>query len=495
MIIMGINETSHDASVSLIKDGEILFAGHAERYSKQKNDWYLNDSLVKDALQYGFPDHVAYYEKPILKASRLILKGGSSDWRPRYTVRNIFGRAVPQTSFKHHYSHAAAGYYTSKFNDAVIVVLDSVGEYNTSTIWVGEGSNIKQVYKKNYPLSFGLFYSAFTELAGLKPNEEEYIMMGMAAYGDPSKYFDKVNSYFPSINSQKYNFHKGITDFEWGLVPCMAGLEGTGYSKEWFQKRNFDLAAAVQKVYELRLLEFMVYAKEKTSKDNLVFMGGCALNCSANTKLWEIFNNIWIMPNPGDAGSSLGAAAALYGKHINWETPYLGHKIGNKYPSEEVFNSIIKNGIAAVASGKAEYGPRALGNRSILADPRDVKIKDKINKIKKRESFRPFAPIVLEEFASEWFDMNFVSPYMQYAVKCKYPEKVPAIVHVDGTSRVQTINKAQHPDLHMLLRKFYWQTGIPMLLNTSLNIKGQPIINDLNDVRQWEEHYGEKIYV
>ena len=479
MIIMGINETSHDASVSLIKDGEILFAGHAERYSKEKNDWYINESLINDALQYGFPDHIAYYEKPLLKASRLLLRGGSGDWQPRYTVKNIFGRPVPQTSFKHHYSHAAAGYYTSKFNDAVIVVLDSIGEYNTSTIWAGERDKIRLKYKQNYPVSFGLFYSAFTQLIGLMPNQEEYIMMGMAAYGDWTKYYRKVDEYFPKHNRQKYNFHKGITD--WGWIES--------------EQDKFDIAAAVQKVYELRLIEFMRYAKAKTGKENLVFMGGCALNCSANTRLWEIFNDIWIMPNPGDAGSSLGAAAALYGKHINWNTPYLGHKLGNEYPTQKIFDAIINDGIAAVASGRAEYGPRALGNRSILADPRDPAIKDKVNAIKQREPFRPFAPVVLEEFASEWFNMDFISPYMQYAVKCKYPKRVPAVVHADGTSRVQTISKSQHPGLHMLLRKFYWQTGIPMLLNTSLNIKGQPIVNNLNDVKEWKEYYGEKIYV
>jgi carbamoyltransferase len=208
MIILGLNETSHDASVSLIKDGEILFAGHAERYSKQKNDWYINDSLIKDALQYGPPDYIAYYEKPLLKASRLFIKGGLGEWKPRFNIKNI-----PRISFKHHYSHAAAGYYTSKFDDAVIVVLDSMGEYNTSTIWVGEGSSITLKEKINYPFSFGLFYSAFTKLVGLMPNQEEYIMMGMAAYGDWTKYYQKVLQYFPSIGYQKYNFHKGITDW------------------------------------------------------------------------------------------------------------------------------------------------------------------------------------------------------------------------------------------------------------------------------------------
>jgi carbamoyltransferase len=489
MIILGINETSHDASVSLIKDGQILFAGHAERYSKEKNDWYINDDLLKDAFSYGFPDHIAYYEKPLLKASRLFLKGGSGDWLPRYKVDNIFGRPLPVKSFKHHYSHACAGYYTSQYTDAAIVVLDAIGEYNTSTIWVGEGEKIKLKYKQNYPVSFGLFYSAFTELLELMPNQEEYIMMGMAAYGNPDRYFNQVNDYFPEYNKQRYNFHKGIKDFDWGHVPCFAGTEGTGYVGEWFQQRKFDLAAAVQKVYELRLSEFMHMAYTITGKKNLVFMGGCALNSKANTMLWNIFKDVWIMPNPGDAGSSLGAALALYGKHIEWKGPYLGHDIGGKYPVQKIFDGILKDGIVAVASGRAEYGPRALGNRSILADPRDPNIKDKVNLIKQREMFRPFAPVVLEEFASEWFDMNFASPYMQYTVKCKYPDKVPSVVHVDGTSRVQTVNRDQHPGLHMVLRKFYWETGIPMLLNTSLNIKGQPLLNDKQDAIDWQEHY------
>jgi carbamoyltransferase len=467
MIILGINETSHDASVSLIKDGEILFAGHAERYSKQKNDWYVNDSLIINALQYGTPNAIAYYEKPLLKASRLALRGGSGDWKPQF---NIDG--VPRKSFSHHYSHAAAGYYTSAFNDAVIVVLDSMGEYNTSTIWVGEGDKIKLKYKQNYPVSFGLFYSAFTQLIGLMPNQEEYIMMGMAAYGDWQKYYKKVDEYFPSYDQQKYNFHKGITD--WGWVS---------------EQDKFDIAAAVQMVYEQRLNQFMRMAKGLTGKNNLVFMGGCALNSSANTLLWNIFDMIWIMPNPGDAGSSLGAAAALYGKHLEWKSPYLGYDLGGKYPIQKIVDGILKDGIVAVATGKAEYGPRALGNRSILADPRDPLIKDKVNLIKQRELFRPFAPVVMAEHASKWFNMDFESPYMQYTVKCLQPDKIPSVVHADGTSRVQTVTREQHPGLYRVLNKFYLQTGVPILLNTSLNIKGQPLLNDEDDIEQWQKTY------
>ena len=472
MIILGINETSHDASLSLIKDGQILFAGHSERYSKQKNDWYINDDLVKDALSYGVPDSIAYYEKPFLKASRLFLKGGSGDWNPKFNIDTI-----PRKSFKHHYSHACAGYYTSKFYDAAIVVLDAIGEYNTSTIWVGEGEKIKLKYKQNYPISFGLFYSAFTQLIGLMPNQEEYIMMGMAAYGDWKKYYKEIDEYFPKYYNQAYNFHKGITDWNSPIT----------------DQDKFDIAAAVQVVYEQRLIDFMNMAKSITGKKNLVFMGGCALNSKANTLLWNIFDDIWIMPNPGDAGSSLGAAAALYGKHLEWNGPYLGHNMEGKYPSNEIVESILKDGIVAVASGRAEYGPRALGNRSILADPRDPNIKDKVNLIKQRELFRPFAPAILEEHASKWFDMDFTSPYMQYTVKCLKPDLVPSVVHEDGTSRVQTVNRDQHPGLYRAINKFYLKTGVPILLNTSLNIKGQPLLNDEQDAIDWQAHYGYNI--
>lgn len=476
MLILGINETTHDASISLIDDGEILFAAHSERFSKEKNDWFLNDQILDYVSFYGKPNKIAYYENRWLKKSRILTRGGFGGGKPYYLERKDL-KWIPRESFSHHYSHAAAGYYTSKFNDAVIVVLDAIGEFNTSTIWVGEKSTIKRVYKKNYPFSFGLFYSAFTKLVGLKPNEEEYIFMGMAAYGDWTRYYLKVKEYFPDINTQKYNFHKGIYDWDEAID----------------EQAKFDIAAAVQKVYEDRIVNFMAMAQQLTGKKNLVFMGGCALNCAANTMLWRMFNDVWIMPNPGDAGSSLGAAAASYGKHINWEHPYLGYDLGGNYPVTEIVTELIRNKIAAVASGKAEYGPRALGNRSILADPRDPNIKDKVNLIKKRELFRPFAPVVMEEYANKWFDMNFTSPYMQYAVKCLQPEKIPSVVHKDGTSRVQTVNKNQHPGLYEVLSNWYAITGVPILLNTSLNIKGQPLLNDNKDILNWENEYNSKI--
>lgn len=470
MKIFGFNETSHDAALAVVEGDTILFAGHAERYSKKKNDWYTNSGLWGDALKFGNPDAIAYYEKPRLKQLRLFLHGGKADWKPGYKY---------DKAFKHHYSHACAGYYTSPFKKAAIVVLDAIGEFSTSTVWAGDGEDIKLIKEIKYPLSFGLFYTAFTDLIGLKPNEHEYILMGMAGYGDPNRYYKKVLQYFPNTKQQKYNYHKGIHD--WGEAID--------------EQAKFDIAAAVQLVYELRLADFMHDVRSRLLPDynNLVFMGGCALNASANTMLWKIFDDIWIMPNPGDAGSALGSALAVLNKHIKWEGPYLGHDLGGEYPVKKIFESIMKDGVAAVATGKAEFGPRALGNRSILADPRDPDIKDRVNLIKQRELFRPFAPVIMEEHASEWFDMNYTSPYMQYTPRCLKPDLIPSVVHVDGTSRVQTVNRSQHPGLYDLLKMFYEKTGVPLLLNTSLNIKGQPLLNDESDIIDWEQTYGTEI--
>ena len=477
MLIFGLNETAHDAGLTVLCNGEILFASHSERYSKLKNDWYLNSEIIQEGLKHGTPDVISYYECPFLKKIRLAVYGGLSGSKPFYKKHEVL-KNVPVVNFGHHYSHAAAGYFTSKFDEALVVVVDSIGEFNTTTGWLATGTSIKNVYKQNYPISFGLFYSAFTQLLGLETNKEEYILMGMSAYGDPEKFFKRVNSYFPTITKQKYNLHKGIWDWK----------------KNFSQQDKFDIAASVQKVYEYRLMELMSLLQKKTKQKKLVFMGGCALNCSANTLLWNLFEDVWIMPNPGDAGSSLGAAAAYYGKHVNWKTPYLGHDVNfEPYPVESILSKLKTEKIAPVAAGRAEFGPRALGNRSILADPRDPNIKNKVNVIKQRELFRPFAPVVLEEYASSWFDMNFRSPYMQYAVKCLQPDKIPSVVHYDGTSRVQTVNEQQHKGLYDLLKKWHRETGVPVLLNTSLNIKNQPLLNDRDDIKVWEKTYNQSI--
>jgi carbamoyltransferase len=227
-------------------------------------------------------------------------------------------------------------------------------------------------------------------------------------------------------------------------------------------------------------------------------MGGCALNCSANSNITDKFNNTWIMPNPGDAGSCIGVAQDYTHNKLNWQTPYLGHNIEGEYPIDDIMDSLLKGEICGIASGRAEFGPRALGNRTLTADPRGPAIKDKMNEIKRRQKFRPFAPMILEEDVHDYFDMPTninQSPYMQFVAKCKHPKEFPAIIHKDGTSRVQTVNQLQHPDLYLLLQRFKESTGCPMLVNTSLNIKGQPIVNDLADAIEFEQHYGIKVHV
>lgn len=471
-IVWGINDSSHDAAISVVVNNEIVFAAHSERYDKKKNSLCLSKDLLSDALEYGCPSHIAYFEKRLNKRLRRAIFGGiNGEYKNLYKRRFPELSKVPETQIHHHLSHAAAGYYTSTFRDATVVVVDAIGEFETASIWQARGNTLKKVFSLSYPISFGLFYSAFTHLVGLKPGTEEYILMGMSSYGDKEKYLEKVDKYFPVFWKQSENFHQGVKS--WGNI----------YSDQ----DKYDIAAAAQYVYEKRIIEFMRFAKSLNNSKNLVFMGGCALNCKANTLIVEDWENAWIMPNPGDAGSSLGAALAYNKKHTDWNGPYLGKNIKGEYPVSRIVELLDSNSIVAVASGRAEFGPRALGNRSIFADPRIASNKDLVNTVKQREKFRPFAPVVMEEYANEWFEMPWSSPYMQFAVKCKKPDLIPAVVHVDGTSRVQTVNKNQHRGLYETLAEWKIRTGIPVLLNTSLNIKNQPLINDLLDVAEWKK--------
>jgi carbamoyltransferase len=264
---------------------------------------------------------------------------------------------------------------------------------------------------------------------------------------------------------------------------------------------DYNIAASAQAITEERIYKYALLAKELTGSNNLVFMGGVALNCVANKRLFKLYDNVHIMPNPGDAGSSLGAAALYYynltSKRVEWQGPYLGSNILGAYPVKKALRSLERGEIFGIANGRAEFGPRALGNRSLLADPRGGDIKDRMNAIKKRQKFRPFAPVILAEHCDEYFEMpqkGLQSPYMQFVAKCKKPKEFPAIIHADGTSRVQTVTQEQNPGLHKLLTEFYKKTGCPMLVNTSLNIKGQPIVNDGKDAEAFENYYGVKVH-
>jgi len=303
--------------------------------------------------------------------------------------------------------------------------------------------------------------------------------MGMAAYGTP-RYKQKIYDDFvyQSPFKLKKNLHRGL--------------------REWEPNADvMDIAASIQAVTEELLADLWLRASKYGSR-NLVYAGGVALNCAANRVLANmgLFDNIWIIPNPGDSGSSLGCIAAHHKSHLKWEHPFLGHEIEGEYPVDSLIKELKENKMVGVASGRAEFGPRALGNRSLLADPRGEEVKDLVNGIKKRQKFRPFAPAILEEDVNEYFTLPKAvqnTPYMQFTAACTHGKDFPAIIHHDHTSRVQTVRKTDNPGFHALLTEWKKQTGCPILLNTSLNIKGQPIVNDRKDGKAFTNKYGVKV--
>jgi len=301
----------------------------------------------------------------------------------------------------------------------------------------------------------------------------------MAAYGKP-KYVEEIERKFGGNNEKlefKLNAHAGVEK---------SFLDGAD---------EFDIAASSQSYVEQLITNVMQRALWMGKSGNLVYSGGVALNCSANRLLGQYFNDIWIMPNPGDCGNALGAAALGYGKKLNWKNAFLGTDITGIYPVQRMIEALKEDKIAGIASGRAEFGPRALGTRSLLADPRGPEIKDKVNEIKRRQKFRPFAPMILEELVDDYFDMPMgwkTSPYMQVTAPCKHPEQFPAIIHKDGSSRVQTVPK-DGSGIRRLLEAWYEETGCPILLNTSLNIRGEPMVNDRSDADRFEKLYNTRV--
>jgi carbamoyltransferase len=493
--ILGVSAGYHDAALSLISPtGDILFAGHSERYSKLKNDSNLHGDLISE-IDLDSVGTIAYYETAWKKQLRQLYSGQGVEWN------NVSTRGILNQQFKsavgpdgvdkfkiktcnHHLSHVAAGFQTSPYDCATVVVIDAIGEWDTVSIWGAKYDRrgracYKKLWRQTYPHSIGLFYSAITGRVGLRPLDEEYITMGMSAWGRPIWKDALQLSLIDDIDSTRFkqNLHTGLgQDF----LP---------------NANNTDLAASAQALVEQLIGSVMSRAREFGWSQNLVYMGGVALNCLANRTLGTWFENIWIMPNPGDAGSSLGAAALAYGKKLNWNHAFLGHCILGDYPVDDVISELLANQIVGVASGRAEFGPRALGNRSLLADPRGSSIKERVNEIKRRQQFRPFAPVILEEHVHEYFDMprGFSdSGYMQIVGHCRRPDLFPAIVHVDGTSRIQTVAK-NNSGIRRLLEKWYVETGCPMLLNTSLNIRGEPMVNDRADADRFEQQYGVRV--
>jgi len=486
MITWGISANSHDAALAVFVDNKLVFASHSERFSGIKNDAHLNYTLIAYARTWGEPDEVIWYEKPFRKTLRQLRAG--QGWR--YSENNIkrylegYGISAPIRYSSHHHSHAAAGYYTSPFDNATVVCIDSIGEFETLSVWNAQGDNMKRVYSQGYPHSVGLWYSAMTQRVGLKPNEDEYILMGMAAYGDPSYFYEDIRKDLIDLDIRngykiklKQNLHRGC---KWWKPEITK------------QQDMFHIAAGTQAVYEQALSQVLHKASKDLPSRNLVLMGGCALNCSANSLAYQFFDNVWIMPNPGDAGSAVGAVLAHKKLRIELDNVYLGYNIEGEYPVKKLLRELKKNGIVGVANGPAEYGPRALGNRSLLADPRTIENKKKVNEIKQRQQFRPFAPAILEEYVDEYFE-GPTGPYMQFTARCKDPDMIPAVIHQDGTSRVQVV-KNDGSGFRRLLEEWHKQTGCPVLLNTSLNIKGKPMVNDESDAKEFAKKYGIKVY-
>ena len=479
-MILGWSEGFHDAAVAVLDGPDIVFASHSERFSGNKHEKYISNQL-RDYVDARFGEEIdqyAFFEKPLLKKSRQLYAG---QYKTVFTPRQLAWK--PTSTFHHHKSHAAAAFQTSDLSEASAVVVDSIGEWTTTSIWKCYYKNGRAVYEQkhnvNYPQSIGLWYTALTQWCGLRPLDEEYIFMGMAAFGE-----ENVTLQSALRELFKFNLHRGIPrDFA---------------DNYWlYDYKHEDIAAAAQVVLEEKLSK--IFFKAKMYSDNIVYGGGVALNCVANSKLHRMVpGKFWIMPNPGDAGGSLGAAALAYGGPLNWTDPYLGYRI-NGYDEKEMVNDIVnhlmKHKICGVANGPAEFGPRALGNRSLLADPRGNDIKDLVNTVKKRQKFRPFAPCVLEEHAEKYFEGPY-GEYMQFVSQAKprWHKKLPAILHVDNSCRVQTVGKKEDTILRKVLELWYKKTKCPVLLNTSLNIRGEPMVNSPNDAVRFEKKYKIKVF-
>lgn len=486
MISWGISANSHDAALAVFLDEKLVFASESERFSGIKNDPNLCDRLIQYAKKFGEPDVVYWYEKPWLKTARQFIAGQGLNIKENNVKHYLkkYNINCPIKYTGHHHSHAAAGYYTSSSRDACVIVIDAIGEFETLTIWHGNRHNLKKMYSLSYPNSVGLWYSAMTDRIKLKANEEEYILMGMSAYGDSKLIIKDMLAEWINFGTKdpitfKENFHRG--------------------ARHWRPQsiKHENIAAATQEIYQMIFERVLQTAVSLVPSKNLVLMGGCALNCVANPIAYKYFDKVWIYPAPGDSGSAIGAVLAKnpeWFEYTDWKNPYLGFDMGSRASNEEIVKYLIDHKICGLARGRAEFGPRALGNRSLLADPRGNDIKDKVNEIKRRQKFRPFAPAILAELANEYFDIpGGRSPYMQMVARCRNPELFPAIVHIDGTSRVQTVEADGSP-FRLLLEEWYKQTGCPMLLNTSLNIKGEPMVNDHEDLERFKNTYGLQVF-
>lgn len=520
MIKLGISAFYHDSAACIVRDGEVVAAAEEERFTGIKHDssfphntikWLLKSTNIKiDDI-----DEVHWYEDPETKDDRvktIFSKRPIKTFFLRRRYNKNRKTNSPEDLLKgigytgkiiyhdHHYSHAAFSYFTSPYRDAAILTVDGVGEWETVSIWLGNGNNIYKRHSINFPNSLGMLYSTITSYLGFKPNEGEYKVMGLAPYGDPSVYFEKLESVIDPNNSDLYLYQEYFTweyseKIMFNKKLCQLLELPPRLPEDTLTQEHKNLAAALQKVYEKQFLKLVKKAKYITGSENLCLGGGCAYNGVANSLAYRYFKSVHIPFAPSDAGSAIGACLD---EHVSL-SPYLGpnfqehyvRSILKKYTDKLLYfkmedKELIKNvaellatqNIVAWFQGRMEFGARALGNRSILASPKKPEMREKLNSvIKKREGFRPFAPSVIQEAAGALFELNEDVPYMNQVVKSKI-NILPAATHIDGSCRVQTVTEEQNSRYYMLLSEMGRITNIPVLLNTSFNLKDQTITID-----------------
>ncbi len=561
--ILGISAYYHDAAAALVIDGQIVAAAQEERFSRKKHDERFPRQAIDYCLKHadltpGDLDYVGFYEKPLTRFERLLetylacTPSGYRSFRhaiPLWLKQKLYLRRELRHGLgnqytgrlvfaDHHQSHAASAFFPSPFDEAAILTVDGVGEWSTTCLGTGRGNHLELTHELRFPHSLGLLYSAMTYYLGFRVNSGEYKVMGLAPYGQPiyrDLLLEKVIDLKPDgsfrLDMSYFNYCQGLTMTSRKFHRLLGGPPRTPEST--ITQRHMDLAASIQAVTEEILLQMARHLHEQTSQRNLVMAGGVALNCVANGKILREsgFENLWVQPAAGDAGGALGVALLIWYQLL--EKPreprgcdlQQGSFLGPAFSDDEIAQVLDREGaiyqtcadddelvdtvagliaqqqIVGWFQGRMEFGPRALGARSILGDPRSDSMQSVMNqKIKFRESFRPFAPCVLREYVDQYFDVRpgEDSPYMllvapvraEHRIQCDAAcdmatgfdklklkrSTIPAVTHVDGSARIQTVDRQRHPLLHRLLTRFHERTGCPMLINTSFNVRGEPLV-------------------
>ena len=567
--ILGISAFYHDSAAALVVDGKIIAAAQEERFSRKKHDSKYPAKAIEYVLSEGKLnlseiDHIVFFEKPFLKFERLLetylafaplgFKSFSMSM-PIWLREKLFQKKFIFEKLKihdknfndidkiffseHHYSHAASAFFPSPFKDAIVLTLDGVGEWATTTVALGKGNKLEMIKEIHFPHSLGLLYSAFTYYTGFKVNSGEYKLMGLAPYGEPKfkniileNLIDVKEDGSFKLNMKYFNYATGLTMTN-NKFSELFGEPVRNPKNEKLTQFHMDIAASIQSVTEEIIIKLTKSIAAEFKIKNLCLAGGVALNCVANGKILnnKIFENIWVQPASGDAGGSIGAALSFWFKELGNKRDYykdemsgsfLGPSFSNNRIEKDLKNlnanfdklednellpklakELSQNKIIGWFQGRMEFGPRALGARSILANPLSEKMQRELNlKIKFREGFRPFAPSVLSEEVSNWFNLNKESPYMSLVAKVKDSKKtkpdekdnfsgfdklnvlrtiIPAVTHVDYSARIQTVHKETNLRYHNLISEFYKITNCPILVNTSFNVRGEPIVCSIED--------------